>query len=577
MEQYTKKDCEHLRETLTEEFNNFKEDWVDKLLWVSPSRAKYLTGKGKGKRNNHHIIDNTHTLAHRSMVAGFLEGNTSSTRSWFKFAHPDPQLNKRESVKAWMQLLNDRCLALASSTNLYDALALGYHDWGIVDTTCLYIDELRNGPNFTILDPGTYRLMNDPFGTANVLVREFPMTIKNVVQKYGSKNSKGEWDWTNFSDRVKNLYIDGNYNVEILICEIVKENGDFNNMIPEGGNNRKWVCKTYECGGGQTVTPGNYSSSYNLDTQELESEKYLRIQYRIRKPFIAFRNQSGQNFAYGETGPTTMSLGTVKSLNKKALKKDIALDMMIEPPMQGPASLKKNYLSKVPGSYNSMTAMEMSQGGMKPTHQIPVAINGLNEDIGDLRSMVRKLYYEDLLLFLSQNPKTRTAEEVRAVMSEQQLVIGPTLQSLNYTLNTPLVDFLVDYVIFEDPYLPPPPPEIAGTSLRTVFISVFAQAQRAADLPSIDRYIAMITNVGQLNPSIWAKANLDVLADLYEDRLYLPVGLNREQSQVDARRAKNEADMRRQQQMTEMMPAVAKAQKDAAQAEQIRQTPVPQG
>lgn len=562
---YSKSECEQLRTTLSNEFSSFRSDWIDKLLWVDPSRAKYMLGRQGGKRENHHIVDMTHLLAHRSMVSGFLEGNTSSTRSWFRFAHPDKNINKKENVKVWMQNLNDRCLSVASSSNLYDALASGYSDWGIVDTSCLYIDELPTGPHFTILGPGTYYLMNDNTGVANVLVREFDLTVKVLVEAYG-KRVNGERDWSNFSTRVKNMYTDGNYTQLIRVCEKVGPNEFFNKDEYEAGSNRKWCSVTYECGADEGV-----GYNYGATDMDMKNDVFLRIQHRTRKPFIAFRNKSSNNFAYGETGPTTMALGCIKSLNKKAISKDTAIDLMLRPPMQGPASLKKSYLNTNPNSYTAMDAHALAQGGAKQLFQMNPAISVLNEDTADLRNMVRKVYYEDLLLFLSQNPKTRTAEEVRAVMSEQQLVIGPALQALNHTLNNPLVEYLADYVMFEDPYVGPPPEELSGTSLKIVYISVFAQAQRSADLPSIDRYMAAMTNLAQVNPAVWDKVDVDVFADLYEDRLYLPAGLNRSKENAEARRQKNQAEAQRQQQMTEMLPAAARAQKDTAQAQQIQQ------
>lgn len=571
--EYNKKDCELLRQNLKQEFETIRQDWIDKLLWVAPNQAKYMLGRTKGKRDNHHIVDTTHVIAHRSFVAGFMEGNTSTTRSWFKFAHPDKELNAYEPVKKWTQNLNERCLAIGTSSNLYHALAAGYGQYGIVDTSCLYIDELPKGPHFHVLAPGTFYLMNDNTGVANVLVREFPMTVKNVVETYGTKKN-GNWDWSIFSNRVKSLFEAGNYTAEVTVCEQVKPNGLFNNEMPEAGSNRKWVSITYEVMGYDSVTSYGMSPSTSYQDGGPDENKFLRINHRTRKPFIAFRNDSSNNFAYGETGPTTNSLGAIKSLNKKALSKDVAIDMMLRPPMQGPATLRKSYLNTNPNSFTPLDGYQAAQGGLKPLYQINPGLGGLNEDIGDLRNMVRRMYYEDFMLFLTQNPKTRTAAEVNAVLSEQQLVIGPALQSLDYTLNNPLVDFLADYAMFEDPYVGPPPEEIAGSSLRTVFISVFAQAQRAADLPSIDRYMQMIQNVGQLNPSIFEKANLDKLADLYEDRLYLPAGLNRPQAEVDSRREKNMQEAKRQQMMQETLPAMAGARKDAAQAQQIEQTPI---
>jgi hypothetical protein len=178
--------------------------------------------------------------------------------------------------------------------------------------------------------------------------------------------------------------------------------------------------------------------------------------------------------------------------------------------------------------------------------------------------MVDKLYYADFLLFLSKNPKTRTATETNAILQEQQLVIGPNLQSLNWSYNVPVIEFVMDYVLFEGAWIQenPPPEALTEKALRPEFISPFAQAQKAADLPSIDRYIAMVMDVGQVNPRIFDKVNLDKLADLYEDRLFLPAGLNNPQAKVDAMREQAQMQAQQQQMLQEALPAVAGAAKD---------------
>jgi hypothetical protein len=70
-----------------------------------------------------------------------------------------------------------------------------------------------------------------------------------------------------------------------------------------------------------------------------------------------------------------------------------------------------------------------------------------------------------------------------------------------------------------------------------------------------------VSTVGQLQPDIWDKANLDKLADLYEDRLYLPAGLNNPKDVVDAKREQRMAMQERQQKM-EMLAQAAGAAKD---------------
>jgi len=224
--------------------------------------------------------------------------------------------------------------------------------------------------------------------------------------------------------------------------------------------------------------------------------------------------------------------------------------------------LRKSYVTTTSNAFVPLDPNSMKQGGLTRIYDMNPAIAPLLQDVSDLRQMVDRFYYADFLLYLTKNPKTRTATETDAIVREQQLVLGPALQSLNYTYNNPIVDYASDFTLDNDPDLDPIPEDLQGLSLRTDFISTFAQAQRAADLPNIKEYLNMIVGVAPINPAILQKANLDKLADLYEDRLYLPVGLNNPQDKVDALRQQAAQAAERKQAMTEMLPAVAGAASD---------------
>jgi hypothetical protein len=399
------------------------------------------------------------------------------------------------------------------------------------------------------------------------MVREFCLNVKSIVDTYGKINPKtGSIDWGNISPTVRKMYDDGNYSEPIDIVHIILENPDYDFRNPDDPNNRKWLELTYEAGvGNGGVSNDGQDISGHIDI--LNNEIYLRRFTARRKPFVV--GKSTEDFEYGEKGPTLDSLGLIKSLNKKAIGKDRALEQILAPTLQGPASLRKSYVSNAPNTYIPLDARAMSANQkIEPVYQISPAIGALIQDVSDMRQMVDKLYYADFLLYLSKNPKTRTAAETNAIVEEQQRIIGPNLQSLNHTYNEPVLEWVMDYVLFEDPFLQPPPSELEGQSLKPEMISVFAQAQRAADLPAIDRYVAMVANVAQIDPRILDKANLDKLADLYEDRLYLPAGLNNQQNKVDAKREQAQAEMKRQQALQETIPAMAKAAKDASSARQ---------
>lgn len=560
MEMYPKGRLEYLRVQARQKFDRVRGVWIDSGRWALPHRIKWLESQNEGERNNNHIVDTTHVIALRSYVAGFLEGNTSASRPWYRIAHADPDVNMNPQNREWLDRFTRRTLTNLSNSNFYYEAGRFYYDFGCFNTGAHYIDELKTGLHFHTLTPGSYYLLNNNLGVADIMIREFNLTVKALVDQYGKKKN-GMPDWSNFSSGVRKMYEDGNYTQKIDVVHVMTPNDGFDYNHPVALLNKPWISYTYELGscGTQYYADGSTPGAL-FDAGD--KEKYLKVSASKRKPFIAGRSDSSNNFEYGEKGPTLDALGCIKSLNKKAIGKDIALDQMLKPAVQGPASLRKSYISTAPNAFVPLDAQSSAAGGLKPIFQINPAIATLNQDVSDLRNQVEKLYYADYLLYLTRNPKTRTATETNAVVQEQQLIIGPNLQSLNWTYNSPIVEFIMDYTLHEDPYLGPAPEGLQGQFLQTEFISVFAQAQKAADLPTIDRYIAMVERVGQIDPKILDKLNTDKLADIYEDRLFLPAGLNNDQSKVDAIRQQAYMQQQRQQALHETIPALAGAAKD---------------
>lgn len=566
MQKTTKQQCEFLRHQAKRRFDKVRTTWCDLLRWALPHKATWLLSQTPGERKNNHIVDPTHVLALRSFVAGFLEGNTSASRPWARIGTRDGQRDDSFENKTWLQHYTERVMNYLAASNFYHAAGNFYYDYGVVNTGAHYFEELENGFHVHTLVPGSYFVINNAYGEACVLVREFSLNVKSIVDTYGVYDDNGKADWSNISHNVKKMYEDGNYSQMVDIVHIIQENRDYDFRNPDVVDNRKWLELTYELGGGS----GHFfaeGQEFGESASNYKEDVFLKRHTGKRKPFVV--GKSTDEFEYGEKGPTIDALGLIKSLNKKAIGKDRALEQILSPALQGPASLRKSYISNSANSFVPLDARTVaSKQKLEPIFQINPAIGVLIQDVSDMRQQVDKLYYADFLLFLSKNPKTRTARETDAIVEEQQRVIGPNLQSLNFTYNVPVLEWVMDYVLYEDPYLDPPPADLEGQSLKPEFISVFAQAQRAADLPSIDRYASMIANVAQIDPRILQKINTDKLADLYEDRLYLPAGLNNPQNKVDAMRDQAQKEMKRQQMLQETLPAVAKAAKDVSSAQQ---------
>lgn len=577
----TKQRCEYLRNITKERFvGRAQQTWMDSGRWAAPHRIKWMQGQGttEGMRNNAHIVDATHILALRSFTAGFLEGNTSASRPWSRWATGDEDINDRPEVHFWLQKYSNRCHEILSTSNFYDAASIFYPDFGVFNTSPMFIQERKSGPHWHTLVPGSYYLLNNGLNQAVTMVREQSLTVKAIVDTYGIKRPNGKYDTSNISKNVMLMYDQGNYATQWSVVQVMTANTEYDPRYPIHGWNKPWLCVTYELGGTGGANYQYATEFSDLLSDTKERSKWLEAYASRRKPFLAGKSDSGANYEYGETGPTLHALGLIKSLNKKAIAKDQAIEQMLRPALQGPANLRKSYITSAANSFVPLDANSYAQGkgqALRTIYDINPAIPELVNDVADLRQQVQKLYYADYLMYLTMNPKTRTAEETEEVVKEQQLVIGPMLQSLNQTFNIPVVEWVADYVLWDDPYMKqfPMPAALAGQFLRPEFISVFAQAQRAADLPAVDQYLGMVERVGQLNPTIWDKANLDKLADIYEDRLFLPVGLNRPQAEVDAKRQQAQAMQQRQQMLEQTLPAVAKAAKDAGAQMKPNQNP----
>jgi hypothetical protein len=521
----------------------------------------------EGERSNQMIVDTTHLLALRSFVAGFLEGNTSASRQWYRFGTGDRDIDMQPENHKWLDIFNARSLRALNVSNFYNSAGLFYYDLGVFNSGAHYIEELPDKSLFWhILTPGSYYVINNGYGEAIEMVREFSLRVKAVVETYGRRTDSGGFDWSNISSSTKKMYEDGNYTEYIDIAQVICKNDDFDPSLPVGGINRQWISYTYEVGG----VRGNFISTGFQQRVEHEGDgnKFLRLSYSKRKPFILGKTASSTNFEYGETGPTLDALGLIKSLNKKAIAKDRALEHIVSPAVQGPSSLRKSYVTTASNKFVPLDPTSYTKGGLKPIFEISPAIGAVIQDMDDLRKIVDRHYFADFLLYLTKNPKTRTATETDAILNEQQRVIGPQLQSLNWTYNIPVAEFVADFVLDTDSELPPPPPSLQGRSLKPEFISIFAQAQRAADLPSIERYVQMVGGVAQMNPRVLDKINLDKLADLYEDRLYLPEGLNRGQEEVEVMREQAMREQQRQKELEVLTQMSAAAKNVGIQANQ---------
>lgn len=181
-----------IKSSLENERSSFESHWRDLSDFILPRRSRFsISDVNKGDRRNQKIIDSTATLAARTLRSGIMSGVTSPARPWFRLTTQDPDLAEWGPVKQWLHLVQQRITASYLKSNLYNILPTVYGDLGVFGTAAMSAEEVFNGDvihakSFPI---GSYWVAKDEFGRINTFVREFRMTVAQLLETFGEKKN----------------------------------------------------------------------------------------------------------------------------------------------------------------------------------------------------------------------------------------------------------------------------------------------------------------------------------------------------------------------------------------------------
>ena len=552
-EESRRKRYEVLRSTLDTERSSFIAHWRDIADHVLPRRAQFsVTDTNRGERKNQKIIDSTATLAARTLRSGMMGGVTSPARPWFRLTTPDPELSEVGAVKDWLHLTSQRMATVFLRSNLYNALPVVYGDIGTFGTAAMAVEEdfdevIRCYP-FPI---GSYMLANNDRLKVDVFFREFRLTVRQLVQRFGKKTEGGGIDWSNISSHVKNLYDRSNLDAWIDICHVIQPNQDYN---PKLLTSKPYESCYYEKG-------GVAGSGHDMNN---EADKFLRTAGFDYFPILAPRWELMGEDVYGSECPGMVALGDVKQLQHGEKRGMQAIDKMVNPPMVGPYSMKTQKASILPGDMTYADERE-GQKGFRPAHEVNYRLVEHNAKQEEVRFRIRRAFFEDLFLMLAQTDRRQiTAREIDERHEEKLLALGPVLEQLNQDLLDPLID--ITFTIMDrQGLIPPPPEELQGMNLKVEYVSIMHQAQKMAGLAGIDRFSAYVGQLALLNPEVLDKVDMDQTIDEYGDITGVPPRIIRPDDVVTGIRQERAQAMQAQRQ-AEVAAQGAKAAKDLAGA-----------
>jgi len=551
---------ELIRSQLENERTSFVSHWKDLGEYILPRRPRFTTNDvNKGDKRHTKIINSTATLASRTIRSGMMSGVTSPARPWFRLTTQDPEMVEVSEVKFWLDTVTKRMAHIFIKSNLYNVLPVIYGDMAGFGTACMTIEEdFERTVRFYHFPIGSYMLANDAKMRPRVFFREFRLTIRQLVEKFGEQNPEtGEYKLDKFSLHVQNQWKQGQLEQWIDICHCIMPNEDYKPNSPLS-KHKRFSSVYYEKGTYGAKGSGSY---IRLD----DSGKFLSESGFNFFPVLAPRWEVQAEDVYGTDCPGMAALGDIKALQIMEKRKAQAVEKSINPPMVGPVSLRNTKTSILPGD---ITYADERDGmkGFRPAHEVRMGTADIREDIREHEQRISRSFYEDLFLMLAQSDRRQiTAREIDERHEEKLLALGPVLEQINQDLLDPLID--ITFQIMErQGLIPKPPEELQGQDLKVEYISIMAQAQKLVGIAGIERFAGFASQVASVNPEALDKVDTDQILDVYAEMTSIPPGIVREDDAVAGMRDQR-AKAQQAQQMTEMINQSANAAKNLSQAD----------
>ncbi|MBT0456879.1 portal protein [Morganella morganii] len=512
---------------------SFEPHWRELSDFTRPRSTRFTASEvNRGDRRNSKIIDPAAVMAARTLSSGMMSGITSPARPWFRLATPDRDLMDYGPVKLWLETVEQRMNEVFNRSNLYQSLPLMYEDLGTFATGAMAVVADPQRVIRTVPFPtGSFYIANGADLSVDTAVREFSMTVRQVITEFGTDA---------VSDTVKSQWNSGQYGQWVNVVHAVYPNLDRQTGKLEAKH------KAYK------------SVYYEANSTD---DKLLRESGYDEFPIMAPRWEVNGEDVYGSSCPGMVALGSVKALQLLQRRKAQMIDKITNPPLQAPASIKSQRISTIPGGINYLPIADVNNQ-IKPLFQIPAnGTNGLLEDIQDTRQIIDHAYFVDLFRMMQTvNTRSMPVEAVAEMREEKLLMLGPVLQRLDSELLDKLINRTFS-VMAENNLLPVPPDEMQGMQLKVEYISVMAQAQKAIGVSSIERFIGFTSGIGQFSPDALDKINVDETIDAYAASIGVPpsvVATNEQVAQIREQRAQQQA-MAQQMQMAQAAVGGAQA------------------
>lgn len=492
------------------------------------------------------LFDTTAVDANLVLGSGQLQYITPASENWAGFDAPEELRNKIGGVTGpaakWYQACSEVLMRALAASNFYTEVHEAYLDRGGMGTMLLYAAAgKRAALNFCCHPIGSYCIAEDDEGYVDTVFREFKLTVRQAVQKFGEKKL-GPKLLKAYNDKDAKR-MDEKYT---FIHAVYPRSDDERDLGKVDGQNKP-VASIYVC---------------REDKHVVSNEGYDEM------PYFCSRYLVSNDDVWG-TSPSLAILPTIKQVNFIEKQMDALAETAAFPRMLIPENLDGNVDFRAAG----VTVFDPNVPNGMPKEWATAGRYDIGQErVKTKQDAIRKAYHNDLFQMLAQQTQQMTAYETMQRVAEKMVLFSPTFARLTTEFLNPLLQRLFG-ILFRAGAFPEPPPEVFvptahGVALaapQVVYTSKVALAIKALENHAFVEFIGIIGPLVNLAPEVLDNFDKDKMVLGIARNLSLPTNWVTDQKDRDAQRAAR-AQAQAQQSAISTVQGVAKAGADLGKA-----------
>ena len=457
------------RGALINERSSFIPHYMEIARFIQPRRGRFLiSDRNKGDKRWQHIVNSAATQATRVCVSGLQNGTMSPTRPWFTLEMFDKSLREVPGVNQYLFNVAHIIRTILNESNFYSVAPQVLEALILFGTAAMaHVDDFDDVARFYAKPVGSYCIaVNDRLDT-DTFYEEFEWTVLQIVNKFGIDN---------VSQAVKNAAMKGDLDKYFPVYHFIEANQEFKPSSP-------WA------------KDKPFRQVYYEPSELKNNNRYLMVAGFEEFPVYAPRWETTGYDAYGTNCPGMTALGDIKGIQVLERDKARATQLMVNPPMQGPPSLKNSPITLLPGGFTTVQPGEGNQK-IESIYNVNFPLREVREDILDIRRRIDKAFFVDLFLAISEMEGIQPRNELDLMTrnEERLLQLGPVLERVHRDFLSPLI-VRVFAQANRAGILPSPPAGLNGEAIKIRYVSSLVMAQKAIATQSIDRYAGFVGNL----------------------------------------------------------------------------------